>query len=168
MAGALVEIVFGGDTPHQPLTLWQVAARAIALYVSTVLVVRIGKSRLLGRASAVDVILGFLLGSLVSRGITGSSSLSETLTACVALVGIHWWITLAARSHHVLGWLLKGATYLVIRDGAVLPDALKRGHISLEDLKEELRLNGNVEDIGKVKRAYKERSGQISVVRDDG
>jgi uncharacterized membrane protein YcaP (DUF421 family) len=168
MVGPLVEIVFGGDAPRQPLTVWQVASRAVALYVLTVLVVRIGKSRLLARASALDVILGFLLGSLVSRGITGSASLSETVIACVALVGIHWWITFAARSHHVLGWMFKGGTYPVIKDGAVLPDALKRGHISLEDLKEELRLNGNVEDINKVKLAYKERSGQISVIRDDG
>jgi uncharacterized membrane protein YcaP (DUF421 family) len=168
MFGTIVEIVLGGDTPHRPLAVWQVASRALGLYLLTVLVVRIGKSRLLGRASALDVILGFLLGSLVSRGITGSASLTETATACVVLVGIHWWITLAACSHHVLGWLFKGGTYLVIKDGAVLPDAMRRGHISLEDLKEELRLNGNVEDIDKVKRAYKERSGQISVVKDDG
>jgi uncharacterized membrane protein YcaP (DUF421 family) len=163
-----VDIVFGGDTPHPPLRMWQVAARAVALYLMTVLVVRIGKSRLLGRASVLDVILGFLLGSLVSRGITGSASLTDSATASVVLVFAHWWITLAACRHHRLGWLFKGSAYLVVEDGKVLPDAMRRSHVSLEDLKEELRLNGNVEDVERVKRAYKERSGQISVVRDDG
>jgi len=41
---------------------------------------------------------------------------------------------------------------------------MRRSHISEHDLLEELRLNANIDDLNRVERAYKERSGEIGVV----
>jgi uncharacterized membrane protein YcaP (DUF421 family) len=43
-------------------------------------------------------------------------------------------------------------------------DNLSRSHLSEHDLMEEIRLRG-VEDISEVARAYKERNGEISVIK---
>ena len=43
--------------------------------------------------------------------------------------------------------------------------ALRRNNLSQHDLVEDLRLNGNVQDPQKVKEAYFERNGQITVVK---
>src|SRR5262245_33428248 len=86
----LVEKVFGGDYPKDPLHLYQVAARAIVVYVVGVAIVRIGKSRIVSRMTPIDVIIGFILGSLLSRGITGHASLSGTVAASIAIVACHW------------------------------------------------------------------------------
>jgi uncharacterized membrane protein YcaP (DUF421 family) len=88
-----LEFVFGGDMPAKPLLLAQVAARAAVVYIVGLLLVRIGKSRLLSRATALDVILLVVVGSLLSRGINGSASLSGTITACAVLVALHSLIT---------------------------------------------------------------------------
>src|SRR5262249_39795396 len=114
-----------------------------------------------------DMILAFLLGSLVSRGITGSAALSETIVACAVLVALHSWITRAACRHRAVGSFFEGDARVVVEDGEPLPQAMRRSHISREDLEEALRLHGNVDDIRKVARAYKERSGQISVIRKE-
>jgi hypothetical protein len=87
--------VFGGDSSTQPLQAGQIAARACLIYVLGILLVRLGKSRMLSRATPLDVLLGFILGSLLSRGINGSGSLSGTLVASSVLVGVHWFITAA-------------------------------------------------------------------------
>ena len=67
----LFETIFGGDVPKEPLLLHQCAARAVAVYLIGIAILRIGKSRIISCVTTVDVLLGFILGSLLSRGITG-------------------------------------------------------------------------------------------------
>lgn len=156
--------IFGGDTPHHPLAIGQVVMRATALYFIGLILVRIGKSRLLSRASAIDVILAILLGSLLSRGITGSASISATATAVVTLILIHFLLTAWSWHNHRISTLMKGHQRLLIKDGRIDLDKLRLSHITYDDLMEELRLNANCNDVSEVEVAYKERSGQVGVV----
>jgi uncharacterized membrane protein YcaP (DUF421 family) len=155
---------FGGDSPEQPLALGQVAARAAVVYLLGLLLVRVGKSRFHGRPSAIDVVLGFVLGSLLSRGITGSASLSGTFVASAVLVAVHWVATAAACRSHWIGNLVKGHAKLVVENGRMIPGAMLDSHISEHDIHEAMRLAANIDDLSQVKAAYKERSGLISVV----
>ena len=158
-----IELVFGGDFPHDPLLLHQVAARAVVVYIVGVALVRIGKSRIVSRMTSLDVILGFILGSLLSRGITGHASLSGTVAGSTAIVACHWAFTALTFKWHSLGTLLKGHVRLLVTDGVLQLDNMRRSHISSHDLEEAMRLKG-VEDIREVRRAYKERNGEISVI----
>jgi uncharacterized membrane protein YcaP (DUF421 family) len=160
-----LESIFGGDAPAHPLLLGQVAARALVVYLIGLTLVRLGKSRLLGSASALDIILAVVLGSLLSRGINGTASVSGTATACAVLVALHWLITQLACRWHRFGNVVKGHCHLLVENGQINWGALRRSHLSQEDLLEELRLNANVEDLSRIDKAYKERSGQISGVR---
>jgi uncharacterized membrane protein YcaP (DUF421 family) len=155
---------FGGDSPQHPLALGQVAMRAMAVYIIGLILVRVGKSRLISRASMIDVILGFLLGSLLSRGITGNASISSTAVASAALIAIHFIFTYWSCRSHRIGKLVKGNSRLLIENGAIDIHNLRRSHLSHEDLMEELRLNANCGDVSQVKEAYKERSGEVGVV----
>jgi uncharacterized membrane protein YcaP (DUF421 family) len=160
-----VDSIFGGDSPQASLTLLQVAGRAAAVYLIGLALVRLGKNRMIGRVTSLDVLLGFILGSLLCRGITGSASLSATTVAAAAMVAIHWLITKLAGYSHRFDTLLKGHAILVVQDGAMLPHQMNSSNVSEHDLMEQLRLNG-VEDVGAVARAYKERSGEISVIKE--
>jgi uncharacterized membrane protein YcaP (DUF421 family) len=159
-----IDTVFGGDIPQPPLTLYQVAARAVVVYVVGLIIVRMGKSRMIGRVTSLDVILGFILGSLLSRGITGSASISATAVSSAAMVAVHWAITAVACRSHYFGTLIKGHNVLVVENGKMLVTEMRSSHVSEHDLMEQLRLNG-VEDLSAVKKAYKERSGEISVIK---
>ena len=162
--GAALENVFGSDKPHPDLALYQIAARAIVVYLIGLLIVRIGKSRVVARITAIDIINAFILGSLLSRGITGSASISGTTVATAAIVASHWLLTLLACRWHWFGTLLKGR-YIrpLVVDGKPQPENLRRSHISDHDLMESIRLRG-VEDLDQVAHAYKERNGEISVI----
>jgi len=52
-----------------------------------------------------------------------------------------------------------------VRDGALDEAAARRNRLSEHDVLEDLRLNGNVAEIGDVVLAVLERNGHISVVR---
>jgi uncharacterized membrane protein YcaP (DUF421 family) len=157
--------IFGGDTPEKPLLLLQVAARTILVYLCGIAVVRIGKSRLLARATGADILVGFILGSLLSRGINGSASLSGTILASAVLVLIHSAVTAAGVRWHKFGNLVKGHAQLLIKDGIVLKDNLSKSHLSEHDLLEALRLNAQTENPAEIKLAYKERNGDISAIK---
>jgi uncharacterized membrane protein YcaP (DUF421 family) len=55
----------------------------------------------------------------------------------------------------------------VIENGRIQKEALNRHQVSHDDLMEDLRLNGKLEDISKVKLAQLERSGEISVIKNE-
>src|SRR5438552_1744718 len=131
-----LEWIFGGDAPSAQLTWGHIAARATVIYLAGLVLVRLGKSRLLSRATPLDVILAFVLGSLLSRAITGTAALSGTIVAAATLIALHWAFTRLALRSHWWGRLIKGDSYILIRDGEVQWDNLRRSHISEHDLRE--------------------------------
>jgi uncharacterized membrane protein YcaP (DUF421 family) len=159
----MIQQVFGGDVPIEPLSWYQVAARAALVYLAGLVVVRVGKSRLISRTTSLDVIIGFILGSLLSRGITGHASISGTIIASAVVVAVHWVLTYIACRWHGFGNLLKGNPELVVENGRVHYKAMRHSHISDHDLIEQLRLRG-VDNLHEVRAAFKERNGEISVL----
>jgi uncharacterized membrane protein YcaP (DUF421 family) len=157
--------LFGGDVPRSPLGWGHVAMRAVAIYLLSIVVIRVGKSRLLSRFSALDVIIAFILGSLLSRGITGSASISNTAVSSAALIAMHSLLTWLACKSRRIGNLVKGHCRPLVSEGFVNDENLRKSHLSKDDLLEEMRLKANCDDLSKVKAAYKERSGEISVIR---
>jgi len=159
----VLDKVFGGDIPRDPLALHQIAARAVVVYIIGMAVVRLGKSRLISHITPIDVILGFILGSLLSRGITGSASISGTTVASLALIATHWLFTLTACRWPEFGNLIKGHSVVLVRDGHIDHKNMAKSHISQHDLEEALRLKG-FEKVADVRLAYKERNGEISIL----
>jgi uncharacterized membrane protein YcaP (DUF421 family) len=135
------------------------------MYLVGLLVVRLGKHRLLGHSTALDIILGFTLGSLLSRGINGTATLSSCVVACVFLVLIHWLFSVLAWRFDWFGWLIKGESLPLARDGKLMETNMRRATISHKDLELEVRLNGNIEDYREAKAIYLERNGEITVVK---
>ena len=159
---AMLEVL-GGDYPPDELKVHQIAARAVVVFLVGLAIVRIGKSRLIGRVTALDVLLGFMLGSLLSRGITGHSSLSGTAVASATIVVLHWLLTAIACRSHTFGTLIKGHCNLLVVDGEAKPEAMLHSHISRHDLQESLH-NKGLETLDQVHLAFKERNGEISVI----
>lgn len=157
-----LQAVFG-DAAAAPLQPQQVAARTVAVFAIGLAVVRAGKTRLMGRVTSIDVLLAFILGSLLSRGITGGASIMDTAVASVTLIGLHWLLTDLTWRWHGFGKLIKGSALLIVKDGHPVKETLGSTHISSHDLDEGLRLHGvgSVED---VHLAYEERNGEISVL----
>jgi uncharacterized membrane protein YcaP (DUF421 family) len=155
--------VFGGDYPVEELQLHQIAARAAVVFIVGLAIVRIGKSRLIGRVTAIDILLGFVLGSLLSRGITGHASISGTAVASATIVMMHWVLTALAYRSHRIGTLIKGHCTLLVKDGTVDERAMLSSHISRHDLEESLHIKG-LETVEQVHLAFKERNGEISII----
>src|SRR5690606_2054685 len=68
-AWSAISRVIGVD--GDDLTVWQMALRALLIYVAAILLVKAGEKRFMGKNTAFDMILGIILGSVLSRAVTG-------------------------------------------------------------------------------------------------
>lgn len=146
------------------LSLWQMGLRALVVYLVAIFMVRLGDKRFLGKHTALDVILGFMLGSILSRAITGNSPFFPTLGAALMLVIMHWGFAVGAFHWSRFGTLIKGSKRQLVREGRIQWDQMKAGQISSEDLMGAVRAEGG-ENLDQVDAAYLERSGDISVIK---
>jgi uncharacterized membrane protein YcaP (DUF421 family) len=146
------------------LDLWQMSLRALIIYVSAIMLVKIGEKRFMGKNTAFDMILGIILGSVLSRAITGNAPFFETIGAGAILVALHWLFSVMSFHFDWFGTLVKGSERTLIKDGEILWDNMRKSHISRKDLEMALRNTGSITDPGEVKEAHFERSGDISII----
>lgn len=79
-------------------------------------------------------------------------------------VSLHWLWAFVAFHADWCGSVAKGSPALLIQDGNVQRDGTRRGTASIDDLAETLRLQGRPPDPARVRLAYLEPSGDISLV----
>src|SRR3954453_15549098 len=115
------------------------ALRAVVVYVVTVLMVRLGKKRFMGQSTAFDVILGIMLGSVVSRAIIGNAPFFPALFAAAVLLAMHWLFSALAFRSHRFGEAIKGEPRVLVRDGTIDRNAMRQAHMSERDVQEDLR-----------------------------
>jgi uncharacterized membrane protein YcaP (DUF421 family) len=154
---------FGLSSRAEELSVGQMSARAFVMYVALLIIVRTGKKRFLGRATAFDIILVITLGSIAARAITGGAGFFAAMLALVTLVVTHWVFSWLARDSGFFSHLIKGRSTVLVKDGQVNRAAMRAEHISDDDLAEDLRDKGfgAHRDIAE---ARLERSGKVSVV----
>jgi uncharacterized membrane protein YcaP (DUF421 family) len=141
----------------------QMAARTVVVFGYGLLLVRLFGRRMFGKWSALDVIVSLIVGSSLSRALTGSAPLWETLLAMGLLMLMHWVLAHAAARSGALSRLFEGRESLLGRDGAVDPRALKRHAVSATDLLESLRQAG-IDDASQARLIVLEPSGKITVL----
>jgi uncharacterized membrane protein YcaP (DUF421 family) len=156
--------LLGLSLKSEELGFGHMAARAAVMYVAMIAIVRLGKKRALGGATAFDVILIIILGSVAARAMTGGAPFFPSLLAMIVMVVMHWAMSAIARDAPSFSHWVKGHSTVLIRDGELQSKALRDQHVSSDDLAEDLRQKG-VCDPSEVQEARLERNGKVSVIK---
>jgi uncharacterized membrane protein YcaP (DUF421 family) len=162
---ALLDSLLGLDTDPHELSFGQMLTRTLVMFVALHQMLRFAPKRFFAARNAIDLILLFLLASIMSRAINGAAAFFPSIAAGFLLVVLYRLLTYVACLSHTWGKWLKGTTVPLIQEGVVDTQAMKRHRISPHDLEQDLRLNGSLEDTKLVRRAVLERNGEISVIR---
>jgi uncharacterized membrane protein YcaP (DUF421 family) len=156
--------VFGPEGRPVELTIGQMIARAVVVYGAGLAMLRLGGHRLLGRYAAIDILMGILLGSILSRAVNGNAPLATSLVAGASLTAVHRLLSAAARRSERLSDVVKGRPHALIVEGGLREEAMRRHHVSPQDFHEALRLAGHDPERCEVRSAYIECNGTISFV----
>lgn len=157
--------ILGLDLNPNELSILQLFLRSAVILIAALTMIRLAGRRFLARRNAFDVLLAFILGSMLSRAINGSAPFFGTMAAGFFLAGLHRLLSFGACKFHWLGLILKGRADRLIADGRPDEGVMSRHHISRHDLEEDLRLAAAVEDPKQVRLAHVERNGEVSVQR---
>jgi uncharacterized membrane protein YcaP (DUF421 family) len=161
---ALLRIVLGLGLDDKDFNMAHMAVRAIVVYIVTVAMVRLGKKRFMGRTTAFDVILGIMLGSIVSRAITGNAPFFPALVAAAVLLAMHSLFSWVAMHWHGFGAAIKGHSQVIVCDGEIDRREMRRAHMTERDLWEDLR-GKSISRLEEVAEARLERNGGLSVIK---
>jgi len=134
----LLRLLIGSGLEGKDINAAQMMLRAVIVYLTTVVMVRLGKKRFMGGNTAFDVILGVMLGSIVSRAVTGNAPMLPALSAAGTLIALHSAVSAVACRWHGFGRLFKGRVRPIIRDGAVDRAQMRAAHLTDQDLEEDL------------------------------
>ncbi|MDB6017964.1 MAG: putative rane protein [Pedosphaera sp.] len=154
----------GSGLEPKDFTLFQIALRGVIVFIVTLIMVRLADRRVFAKKAAFDIVLGFILASMLARAVNGSSAFFPTLGGGFVLIGLHRLLGAIAFRYHWFSILVKGTEDVLIEQGKMKAEVMRKTHITEDDLREDLRLRGKIEDPGEVEKARLERSGKISVI----
>ena len=158
---ALFDTIFGA---HGEISVAQECARAVLIFGYGLLLVRLAGRRVFGRWAAIDIVVSIIVGSNLSRALTGNAPLLGTLVASTLLMFLHWLLSLGAAHSAFVSRLVEGRPRILGRDGRVDHRQDLRTAISKADLGEALRQAG-VERVDQTRLLVLEPSGKISVLK---
>jgi uncharacterized membrane protein YcaP (DUF421 family) len=159
------QALLGLGLEAKELTSLQVSVRGIIVFVATLVMVRISSKRSLAEKTAFDAALMIIIASVLARAINGSAPFVPTLVVGFVLVFLHRLLALGAYASHGFGIMVKGKPVVIVENGRVNRRNMRINHITQHDLEEDMRLDAEIEDLGTIKVARVERSGDISFIK---
>ncbi len=155
------DLVFGTKDHITPL---QECARALLIFVYGLALVRLAGKRAFGKWAALDIVVSIIVGSNLSRMLTGSAPLLGTLLATTLLMGLHWLLAKAAAYSPGLAHAVEGRAAILVQAGRLAAAAARRHSVTEADLDEALRDKG-LERVEEARQVTLEPSGKITVLK---
>lgn len=154
-----MESLFGTG---EELSMVQMGMRAFMMFIVTLLLVRLGGIRILGRKSGVDFVIIIMLGAVLARGIVGASPFFSTIFAGLVMIMINKILTQLSARLPYLGNLVKGKPAVLYKNDQIQWDQMDRLGVSRTDLLTSLRLETHSIHLDEVDIALMEPNGRIS------
>src|SRR5687768_13584024 len=109
----------GGGEIEAVIPVWQLVLRTIFVYATALFLIRIAKRRFMGGFTTFDILIGFIVGSVLSRAITGSIRFLDMIVVVSVLIVLHW--ILATLTYHFdrVSSIVKDSERELIRDGEI-------------------------------------------------
>ncbi len=139
--------------------------RALATYFFLLLVFRVSGKRSLADITTFDAVVLLIISESIQQAlIDGDESMTNAFLLVLTLIGINVLMQWLSVRSPKLDNLLNDAPLVLIEDGRVLHDRLRRVRVTEDDILEQGRALLGVERMDQIKYAVLERSGGITVI----
>ncbi|MCO5357925.1 DUF421 domain-containing protein [Acidovorax kalamii] len=143
---------------------WEFVLRGVVVYVFLLVFLRLTGKRQTGQYAPFDLVLLLILSNAVQNSMNaGDNSLVGGLVSAATLIGCH--VVLAQLTFR-FAWmerLIDGSPQVLVQQGQVNTDLMRKELLSTDDLEAALRASGCLH-LHEVERATIETNGQITVV----
>ena len=143
--------------------------RALAVYAFLLVVFRITGKRSLAQITTFDAVLLLIVSEAVQQAlIDGDESMTNAFLLVITLLGADIVMSVVTLRSGRVDKLLNDVPLLLIEDGTVHDDRLKKSRVSLDDILEHARELRGLERVDQIKYAVLERNGGVTIVPKEG
>ncbi|HVO25362.1 MAG TPA: YetF domain-containing protein [Candidatus Margulisiibacteriota bacterium] len=150
-------------TPDLPVV--EKIIRAMVVYFFLLVTLRLTGKRQLGQMSSFDLVVLLILSNTVQNAIIGNdNSITGGLIGAVTILGLNYGIARLTTVNKRFERLVEGAPTLLVHNGKVIEEHLRRELITRDELMAALRRQG-ILTLDEVRVVLLEETGAITAVR---
>ena len=139
--------------------------RAAIVYFVLLVVFRLAGNRSIAQLTPFDFILFLIISESIQQAmITSDYSMTNAFLLVITLVGLDIMMSLWKQRSERVEKILDGVPVLIMRDGRLLQDRMKRERIDEADILATAREAHGIERLDQLEHAVIETSGGISVI----
>ncbi|MBW3669290.1 MAG: DUF421 domain-containing protein [Actinobacteria bacterium] len=143
--------------------------RALAVYGFLLVVFRLTGKRSLAQITTFDAVLLLIISEAVQQAlIDGDESMTNAFLIVVTLLGADIALSVVTIRSSKIDKFVNDAPLLLIEDGQMHEDRLKKSRVSADDIIEHARELRGLERLDQIKYAVLERNGTVTVVPKEG
>ena len=144
----------------------RIISSTLAVYLFIVIAIRIFGKKELAQLSVIDLVFILLISNAVQNAMVGpDSSLSGGLVAATTLFVVNYMLKYLQYRFPQFGKIVQGDATMLVYQGKILDEHMRRAKISTDELMEAVREHG-VKSVKDVDLAIMEVDGSISVLSD--
>ena len=148
---------------HLTVTWWELILRGFLVYALLVVLLRMTGKRQIGQMAPFDLVLLLVLSNAVQNSMNGGdNSMTAGTISAITLVAVNYAVGFATFKSKRLEALIEGRPQVLVHNGRIFEDVMKRAHLTHHELNAALRSAGCV-CAEEVRFAILENNGQISV-----
>ncbi len=142
-----------------------VVLRAVIVYLALLVLFRVMGKRTLSQVTTFDFVLILVVGEATGQVLVGDDfSVAAAATVIVTLVSLDRIADYLGFRFPKLDQLLESSSILLVDDGEILQERLRKSHVSVEEILTEGRRLHGLESLDQIKFAVLEKDGAITIV----
>lgn len=146
------------------VSVWELVARAVIIYLALLLMVRMTGKRTVGQFTPFDLLVVMLLSEAVSNSLSGGDeSIPGGLVLALTLICLNMLIAWLTSRSRKLAELVDGTPVLLGRDGVVFDAVVKQCRVAGGDVEQALREADC--PLADMKYAFLEADGKITILQ---
>ena len=146
------------------LPWYQFVLRAVFVYLVVMALVRISGKRAVGQFTPFDLVLLILIGNAVQNGLNGGdNSLTAAVILSATLLALNYGVAFLSARYPRIRKVIEGEPVILVHEGHVYRDVLKRELVSRADFDKAMREAG-LSDVDEVHQAVLETNGHITII----
>jgi uncharacterized membrane protein YcaP (DUF421 family) len=139
--------------------------RALVIYFFLLLVFRINGKRSISQITMFDFVMLLIIGEAIQNAILGDDfSITNGMIVVVTLVLTDIIISFIKMKSPKLEKIIDGVPLILLDEGKVLKDRLRKSRVDEEDILEAAREAHGLERLDQIRYAILEKDGKISII----
>ena len=145
----------------------EIVLRTAFLYIFILIVMRVTTRRILRSATALDLVVIFLLGGFsVPSLLSSDMSLTGAILGMSTVAGMHFALSRLRTRFPLIGMLTEGTSVRIYAPGGFDENQMLRSRITMQDVIAEMRQQGSLA-LDEVQSIIIEHNGSITVLRKE-